>query len=149
MGQYIGSGSPALAKKSAYTAIKLVLIYALIVALACMLFPGPLVRIFNEDPVVVALGRRAMIWAALFLIFDAIQMVSNGALRGAGDTKAPMMITLGGAWFLFIPLAYLFGSVLGGGVVWAWAGGVIYTVFLAAALFRRLRQDRWRAIRIE
>ena len=90
-----------------------------------------------------------MIWAALFQIFDAIQMVSNGALRGAGDTKVPMMITIGGAWFLFIPLAYLFGSVLGGGVVWAWAGGTIYAVFLGVTLFLRLQRDRWREISIE
>ncbi len=149
MGRYIGAGSPDLAKKSAYTAVKLVLIYSLFIALVCIVFPGPLVRIFNDDPIVVALGKRAMIWAALFQIFDAIQMVSNGALRGAGDTKVPMMITIGGAWFLFIPLAYLFGSVLGGGVVWAWAGGTIYTVFLGVTLFLRLQRDRWREISIE
>ncbi len=149
MGQYIGAGTPDLAKKSAYTALKLGLMYSGLIASVCILFPEPLVRIFNDDPIVIALGKRAMVWAALFQVFDAIQMISTGALRGAGDTRVPMKITIGGAWFLFIPLAYLFGTVLSGGVVWAWAGGAIYAVFLGGMIFLRLKRDRWREIRIE
>ena len=57
MGRYIGARSPDLAKKSAYTAVKLVLIYSLFIALVCIVFPGHLVRIFNDDPIVVALGK--------------------------------------------------------------------------------------------
>ncbi|NIO00877.1 MAG: MATE family efflux transporter [Candidatus Latescibacteria bacterium] len=149
MGQYIGARRSDLAKKSAYTALKLGATYSGIVAIICITFPGPLVRIFNTDPVVVSLGKQTMLWAALFIIFDAIQMVSSGALRGAGDTKVPMKITIGGAWFLFIPLAYIFGTVLSGGIVWAWAGGAIYALFLGAAMSWRLMRDRWRDIRIE
>ncbi len=149
MGQYIGANTARFAKKSAYTALRLGLIYSGFIALICITLPGPLVRIFNSDPIVVSLGKRAMVWAALFQIFDAVQMVSSGALRGAGDTKVPMKIAIGGAWFLFLPLAYLFGTVLAGGVVWAWAGGTLYAAFLGGTMFLRLKFERWKEIRIE
>jgi MATE family multidrug resistance protein len=149
MGRYIGAGTADLAKKSAYNAIRLGAIYSGTIAAVCLLFPEPLIRIFNDDAIVIELGKRTMVWAVLFQIFDSIQMVSAGALRGAGDTKVPMQITIGGAWLLFIPLAYLFGSVLSGGVVWAWAGGSCYAIFLGVTMLLRLKRERWREIRIE
>jgi len=149
MGQYIGSGNRDLAKKSAYNAVKLGALYSGSIAAVCLLFPEPLIRLFNDDPTVLALGRRTMVFAVIFQIFDSIQMGSSGALRGAGDTKVPMQITIGGAWLLFLPLAYLFGSVLSGGVVWAWAGGACYAIFLGATMLLRLQRERWREIRIE
>jgi putative MATE family efflux protein len=149
MGQYIGAGTAHLAKKSAYNAVKLGVIYSGSIAAFCLLFPEPLIRLFNDDAIVISLGKRTMVWAVLFQVFDSIQMVCSGALRGAGDTKVPMQITIGGAWLLFIPLAYLFGSVFSGGVVWAWAGGSCYAVFLGVTMLRRLKRERWRKIQLE
>lgn len=149
MGQYIGAGAANLAKKSAYSAVKLGAIYSGCIAAVCLLFPEPLIRLFNDDSIVIALGKRIMLWAVLFQIFDSIQMVSSGALRGAGDTKVPMQITIGGAWLLFLPLAYLFGSVLSGGIVWAWAGGACYAIFLGVTMLWRLKREGWRDIQIE
>jgi MATE family multidrug resistance protein len=149
MGQYIGSGAANLAKKSAYNAVKLGMVYSGSIAAICLIFPEPLIRLFNDDATVIALGKRTMLWAVLFQIFDSIQMVSAGALRGAGDTKVPMQITIGGAWLLFLPLAYLFGSVLSGGVVWAWAGGACYAIFLGVTMLWRLKRERWKEIQIE
>jgi MATE family multidrug resistance protein len=106
------------------------------------------VRIFNSDPVVVSLGQALLYWAALFQAFDAVQFICSGALRGAGDTRAPMFIVLGGAWLIFIPLAYVFGTVLGKGVVGAWAGASIYIIVIGILMFLRLKTEHWRKIRI-
>jgi MATE family multidrug resistance protein len=106
------------------------------------------VRIFSSDPVVVEIGRSVLYWAALFQAFDAVQFISDGALRGAGDTKYPMLIVLGAAWFLFLPLAYLFGTVLDRGVLGAWTGATLYIVVIGVAMFARLKTGRWRRVSI-
>jgi MATE family multidrug resistance protein len=148
MGQYIGAGAPALAKRCAYTTLKMGLYYAGFIAALCLSIPEALVRMFNADPVVVLLGRKLLIWCAFFQIFDAVQFISDGALRGAGDTRVPMLIIVGGAWLVFLPLAYLFGTVLGGGVVGAWAGATLYVVFISVLMFLRLQRERWRELSI-
>ena len=148
MGQYIGAGHPDLAQKSAYTTLKMGLFYAGFIALLCLTVPEHLVRIFNSDPTVVLLGRRVLYWAALFQAFDAVQFISSGALRGAGDTRVPMYIVLGAAWLMFLPLAYVFGTVLERGVVGAWAGATLYITATGVMMFLRLKTERWRRIRI-
>ena len=148
MGQYIGAGHPRLAIKSAYTTLKLGLLYTGFIAVLCVTIPEQLVRIFNSDPVVVRLGSAVLYWAALFQAFDAVQFISDGALRGAGDTRVPMLIVLGAAWLLFLPLAYIFGTVLDKGVVGAWAGATIYIVVIGIAMFVRLKTGRWKRVQI-
>jgi MATE family multidrug resistance protein len=148
MGQYIGAGRPELAKKSAYTTLKMGLLYAGFIAVLCLTIPEHLVKIFNSDPEVVALGSLVLYWAALFQAFDAVQFISDGALRGAGDTRVPMLIVAGAAWFVFLPLAYVFGTVLEKGVVGAWAGATLYIVAVGVAIFVRFRRERWRSVRI-
>jgi MATE family multidrug resistance protein len=144
MGQYIGAGKPALAKHATYTTLKVGLYYAGFILLLCLSIPEALVRLFNGNETVVELGRKLIVLAAVFQVFDAIQFISDGGLRGAGDTRIPMMIIVGGAWFVFLPLAYLFGTVLGGGVVGAWAGAMLYVVVIAALMFARLKREGWR-----
>jgi len=148
MGQYIGAGHPDLAKKSAYTTLKMGMFYAGFIAVLCLTIPVQLVKIFNADPVVVELGRVVLYWAALFQAFDAVQFISDGALRGAGDTRVPMLIVVGAAWFVFLPLAYLFGTVWDKGVVGAWAGATLYIMAVGIAMFFRLKRERWRDARI-
>ena len=148
MGQYVGAGRPEFAQKSAYTTLKFGLYYAGFIALLCLSVPELLVKIFNSDPDVVALGRPLLYLAALFQIFDAVQFISSGALRGAGDTRVPMYVVLGAAWLVFVPLAYVFGTVLSQGVVGAWTGASIYIVVVGILMFTRLKNGRWREIRI-
>jgi MATE family multidrug resistance protein len=124
------------------------LYYAGFIAVLCLAVPDMLVRIFNDDPEVVSLGRALLVWCAFFQVFDAVQFISDGGLRGAGDTRVPMLIVVGGAWFVFLPLAYVFGTVLGFGVVGAWTGATFYVLVIAALMFLRLQREGWRALSI-
>ena len=148
MGQYIGAGLPDLARTSAYKTIRLGLMFAGALAITYVSIPGVLVRMFNNDANVVRFGVMIMPLAAFFQFCDATQIIAGGALRGAGDTRFPMMLALGGGWLLFLPLAYLFGTVLGGGLLGAWVGGAIYVVILATGMLLRLRSDHWRNIKL-
>ena len=88
-------------------------------------------------------GKRLILIAAVFQFFDAMQLIAAGGLRGAGDTKIPMIIALGMAWFLFLPLAYVLGTVLDWGVVGAWSGATVYIIMLGTAMYLRLRLGGW------
>lgn len=148
VGQYLGAGKPDIAWKSGQNAIRIALIYAGIVAAAYMIFPELLVKMFNSDSEVVRIGKRLIVIAAVFQLFDALQIVAAGALRGAGDVKSPMLLALCGSWLVFLPLAYYFGTVRGGGIVGAWTGATIELVLLGMAMFMRFRMGSWQKIRL-
>ena len=138
-----------MAKKSAYSTLKLGLLFTGAIAVIYVALPEQLVRMFNDDPAVVSFGKRIIALAALFQLFDGVQIIVSGALRGAGDTKYPMVLALGGGWFLFLPIAYVSGTVLDGGVVGAWLGATSYAVMLGIGMFIRLKMDRWRSITLQ
>jgi MATE family multidrug resistance protein len=103
---------------------------------------------YVDDPEVIALGRPLLALGAAFQLFDALQIVAGGALRGAGDTRWPFLAQTGLAWVVRLPLAWLFAVTLGGGVVGAWYAEFVFILSLAAALAFRIRSGAWRDVRI-
>ena len=108
----------------------------------------PLVRIFTDDAAVVATGVTLVRVAAAFQLFDGLQVVTTGALRGLGDTRTPMLANLIGHWLIALPIAALGGFTLGYGVVGLWVGlsvgltlvGLFLVVVWTRAM-RRLQED--------
>jgi MATE family multidrug resistance protein len=148
VGQYIGSEEVDYAAKSGYSALRMSALYTLLIAVVFLVFPGRLISIINSDPGVVRIGTVLVRLAAIFQVFDGLGIVSNGCLRGAGDTRWAMYIGVGYAWLLFLPLAYLGGFVLKGGATGAWAGATVYISALGLTFFLRFRSGRWRSIKI-
>ncbi len=60
--------------------------------------------------------------AAVFQLFDGVQAVATGALRGLGDTRTPMIWNLFGHWFVGLPLGYMLCFTFGVGIVGLWWG---------------------------
>jgi Na+-driven multidrug efflux pump len=69
-------------------------------------------------------------------------------LRGAGDTLVPFLMRVGLAWGLFLPLAWLLGIRLEGGLTAAWLGGALYVTVLAGNLVIRFRSGAWQRISV-
>ena len=65
---------------------------------------------------------RLLVLAAAFQIFDGVQAVATGALRGLGETRLPMLANLGGYWAFGLPLGYVLCFHLSWGVEGLWAG---------------------------
>jgi len=149
VGRWIGQGDTARAKARTYTAVRLACTYMVGMGLVFALFGGPLINLaFSGDPEVIALGHRLLILAAIFQGFDAIVIVTEGALRGAGDTRWMMWVTLISAYAVFLPLAAVVAILLGGGAFGAWVAGTIYIITLSGLIFRRFHQEKWRDINI-
>jgi MATE family multidrug resistance protein len=143
VGQYLGAGDKKAAIRSAYTSLRLAIVFMGAMGVLFYVFRAPLVRMFNPDPAVVATGATLLIFAAVFQVFDATGMVCSGALRGSGDTRWPMAVSIGIAWFLFVPLVYLTVIRLSLGVTGGWMAAAIYIVSLGGVLFGGLRKRKW------
>jgi MATE family multidrug resistance protein len=98
-------------------------------------FPHALVGAFTRDERVIAIGVDLLRIAALFQLFDGVQAVAAGALRGAGDVRFPFVANVVAHWFVGFPIALLLGFALHGGARGLWwgltAGLVVVSVTLA------------------
>lgn len=148
VGQYIGAKDIPNARKSGYTAVKLGLIYTSFMALCFFTIPRHLVALLNQDPGVIDYGGKILMLAGMFQLSDALGICSNGALRGAGDTRFTMIVGISYAWLLFLPLAYFLGITMKGGVVGAWIGATIYIIIYGFTVFIRFRRGKWESMKI-
>ncbi|HET7694873.1 MAG TPA: MATE family efflux transporter [Vicinamibacterales bacterium] len=122
VGQAIGRRDPAGAIAAGWTAIALGVSFMAAAALVFLTVPGLLIRMFSADAEVIALGVRLLFVAAVFQLFDALQGVTTGALRGLADTRTAMLWNLGGHWGVGLPLGYVLCFHAGYGVVGLWWG---------------------------
>jgi MATE family multidrug resistance protein len=148
VGRYIGAQDLAAAQRSFRSAQQFAGILGCAVAFLFLAVPELLMRVFTDDPGVIALGAPLVRLGALFQLLDAFGIVASGSLRGAGDTRWPFLAQCALAWGLFVPLAYLLGVALGGGLLSAWVGGTFYVLVLSGTLFWRFRSGAWQRIRI-
>jgi MATE family multidrug resistance protein len=148
VGRYIGAGDPSAAIRTFRSSILLGIALAACIAIAFVAIPIPLLRIFTDDAKVLELGRPLLLLGALFQLADAVAIISEGALRGAGDTRWPFAIETAMGWGVLVPLAYYVGVVLEYGLTGAWLASLAHIVTLASILVLRFRSNAWQKIRI-
>ena len=122
VGQALGRGEPTSAGHAGWTALALGAGFMACAGLVFATMPGTLLSVFTTDPAVIATGGSLMIVAAAFQLFDGLQGVSTGAMRGAGDTHTPMVCNLVSHWCIGLPIGYLLCFGAGLGVIGLWAG---------------------------
>lgn len=110
-------------------------------ALVLLSAPGWLAAAYTDVVEVAALAAALIPIAGFFQVFDGLQVVSTGVLRGAADTRAPMIINVLGFWLLGMPASLLLGFRLGLGPHGLWWGLV---VGLAAVAILLLARVAWR-----
>ncbi len=148
VGRYLGAGDPVAAERSFLSAHKLGAGVALLVGAAFLLWPAQLLALFAARGAVLEVGVPLLAVGALFQVFDALAIVTTGALRGAGDTRWPFAVQTAMAWGLFLPFAWAGAVLLEGGLLGAWAGAVAYLALLALVLAARFRSGVWKRIEV-
>lgn len=148
VGRYKGAEDLASATRSYHSAMKLAVGLALGIAALFVLAPEMLTRMYTSDAEVLALARPLLALGAAFQLFDALQIVASGALRGAGDTRWPFLVQTALAWLLRLPLAWLLAITLGHGVIGAWYAEFVFILALSVAVMWRFRTGVWRDLRI-
>ena len=128
--------------------IKISLGYCFVIALFFCTIPRLLIASISNDATVIQQGAKLLMMAALFQLSDGLGICSSGALRGAGDTRFPMIIGVVYSWGFFVPVAGLVGIVFEGGALGAWAIATVYIIAYGVTLFWRFRGSKWESIRI-
>jgi multidrug resistance protein, MATE family len=134
VGQQLGRHDPAGARRAGWSAIMLGTAFMACSGLVFVSIPKVIARAFSPDPAVVQVGATLLLVAAAFQLFDGVQVVTTGALRGAGDTKTPMLANLVAYWFIGIPLGYFLCFRLGWGALGIWIGLCIGLMIIGSAL---------------
>jgi len=138
VGNAIGRGGLPGAQRAAAVCLGLGAAVMTVSAAAFWLFPGFLGRLFTDEPGVLEVAVVLIPIAALFQIFDGLQVVAFGALRGAGDTRLPAALALVGFWLLGLPLGLLLAYRAGLGPRGLWWGFTIGLGAVAVLLIWRL-----------
>jgi MATE family multidrug resistance protein len=140
VGHAVGRGDGHGAGVAGWTALGLISCFMLLVAIVFVSIPHRLLAVFTDNGAVIATGTVLLSIAAVFQLFDGLQAVATGVLRGVGDTRTPMLWNLAGHWMLGLPVGYLLCFTAGWGGSGLWVGlavGLISVGILLLAVWAR------------
>ena len=94
VGQNLGRNQPERARQGVSVALKMALCATVIMMIPLLIFAAPIVSFFNDKPQVIEYGAILLRWMSPFYVLCCFNQIYSGALRGAGNTKAPTIIML-------------------------------------------------------
>jgi MATE family multidrug resistance protein len=120
VGFALGKGDRQAAARAGWTALGLGATVMSAAAVVLLTVPEWIARLFTPEVAVIATAATILRVAAFFQLFDGLQIVVTGSLRGAGDTRTPMVCHLIGYWVIGLPLGAMlcFGRGLGARGLW-------------------------------
>jgi putative MATE family efflux protein len=149
VGQYLGAGRP---DRASLTIRESVFLAALMMSLIGVLFvsiPGVLLTFFiPSDPEAVRMGAICLMIAAIEQPLMGAAMSFAGALRGAGDTRSPMLVGAVSVWAVRVPLAWTLAFPAGLGLYGLWITMVADWGFRTAWFAWIVRRGRWKSVRL-
>lgn len=154
VGKCMGMKRPDLAARRAHLGLAVTMVYMGLCALAFVLFAGPMFHLFMDEGMppeqhaaILKIGMQVMVVAAIFQLFDAMGITMIGALRGAGDTVWPGVVTIILSWTFIVGLGGLLAwSRPDLGSLGPWIGAGTYIVVLGLFLITRFLRGRWKTI---
>ncbi len=139
VGQAVGRRDPAGARGMAHSALLCGAGFMSLTAILFLSMTGPLALLYTDQAEIVALAVTLIPLAGVFQVFDGLQAVGGGILRGLGETRVAMLVNLFGYWFLGLPVSYILGFRLGLGPIGLWWGLVLGLGVVASILLVRVR----------
>jgi MATE family multidrug resistance protein len=147
VGNAVGARNPRGAAAAGWTVIVLAVAFMLCSGALFVAAPRSLIGLFTHDEAVLGLGASLLLIAAVFQLFDGLQGVVTGTLRGLGDTRTPMVTNLAAHWLIGLPVGYWLCFIAGWGARGLWWGlslglivaGVVLTIVWARSVGRLRR----------
>lgn len=143
VGQNLGAGSLERAWRSIHVAFAVELAAMWPAALTIFLFRETLVGWFTDDPQVLELAAEYLVYSSAILAFYGLYFASFRALQAAGDMRSPMIISIGVAFLLGIPLALYLTSRPEFGASGMWIANLAYALVNAVLMIGWLWTGRW------
>ncbi|HEV8195486.1 MAG TPA: MATE family efflux transporter [Gemmatimonadales bacterium] len=138
VGQAIGAADLPRARRAAVGPLLVGGGFMVCVATVFMVVPGLLARLYTPDQGVLRIATRLIVLGGAFAIFDGLQAVCMGILRGIGDTRVPVVLCILGYWLIGLPASLLLGFRLGQGPTGLWWGLVLGLAATAGVLLLRV-----------
>ncbi|MFH1808653.1 MAG: MATE family efflux transporter [Pseudomonadota bacterium] len=148
VGNALGEKNPDKAGRYARETYLVALAYLAPCALLLLGFGSYLFRLFSVDPEVLALAGGLATAAAVFQIFDGLQIVGNGVMTGGGDTRFPMIYSMGVVWLVAVPLVTAMNALGHGQVVELWAAASLCYALIALGFYLRVRGGQFKRVDI-
>ncbi len=139
VGRAVGRGDPAALRAAALAAVGTGAAFMTCTALLFLGLPRFLAGLYSIDPGVVEFAATLLPIAGVFQVFDGLQVVSAGILRGLGDTRAPMLINLVGFVGIGMTASVVLAFRTSLGAVGLWWGLVLGLASVALILLARVR----------
>ncbi len=137
VGQLVGQGNVLDARFSGLTSLMVSVVIMTSASVLLICFPMAIAGFYTHDPQVKAIAVKLLLLAAIFQIFDGLQVVAIGALRGLKDTRMPMLFNLISYWMVGLPIGYFLGIVGSFGAQGLWVGFI--AGLLTSACLNNLR----------
>lgn len=147
VGHALGGRLPQRARRAGFIATGLACAFMSLCAILFWVYPRQILSIYTQDPEVIRIGIGLLALAACFQLFDGMQTVVTGALRGLGQTRIPMLANLVGYWLLGLPAGYLLCFRYGFGVYGLWCGLTLALILIALFLVYIWQQKSQEQIR--
>jgi MATE family multidrug resistance protein len=147
VGRYLGMGREDVARQRADLGFVIAATAMLSCGLLFFLGRNVLMGLFTHDPETLRIGAMLLVFAAVYQFFDAMYIIYNGALRGAGDTLVPALTTAGLCWGMTVFGGYLIARWKPQwGPAGPWSIGSLYGMILGTFMLLRFRRGRWKAV---
>ncbi len=154
VGQYLGANQPERAQCAVYSGFHLTLIYMVTIAAAYVLVPDIFVAPFalraqpGEFSEIYGYSIILLRFVAVYSIFDTMNIVFCSAVKGAGDTRYVMRVTVILSLFVFILPVYLSVVVFKFGLMIAWVFATAYISLLGLVFYLRFLGGKWKTMRV-
>ena len=146
VGQGVGREDLPGARRAAGAGLLLGVAFMTLTAVLFLSFPEFFARVYSGEAPVVALAVTLIPLAGIFQVFDGLQVVSSGILRGIGDTRTPMLLNLLGFWCIGMPVGLWLGFRTPLGPVGLWWGLVLGLASVSLLLLTRVRNRMGQAL---
>ena len=134
VGRAIGKGDVREARESGFAGFAIGGAFMLTTALIMWIFPTSMARLMTDQQEVLSLAANLIVIAGTFQIFDGLQAVGSGALRGAALTRWAMVANIVAYWIVGFPVSLWLGFSLGMGPQGLWWGLTAGLAIAAVAL---------------
>ena len=148
IGYSLGAGQPEKAKDYGKTCRMIGVVISLVLAVVYFFGASPLMGLFFEEEEIVAIGVGIMRVIIFVVVLQIAQVIYMGCLRGAGDTFYTAVVSAFSVTVMRTLGSYVFGYILGFGIIGIWAGVVADQLsrFIFATI--RFKQGKWTEIKI-
>jgi len=154
VGQNIGQETPEGATKVTWSAFQMTSLYMGFVAFLYVAVPELFILPFSTQAdaasfqIIHKLVIKLLIFVAIYSLFDAMNIIFAGAIKGAGDTRFVMIMAVVLSWILMVIPTYISCIIYGKNIFWAWTFASLYISVLGLGFYFRFRSGKWKSMKV-